>query len=179
MSIKNYGLMWDRDGVRWSGSRGNAGRLMGQGPIGNPVGGQSEVDFRRQIGVYILYRNESVVYVGQTGSGNKRLFSRLKDHRTDHLADRWDKFSWFGVRNVNQDGSLSRAQGELPRTLTAAEILDLLEGLLIKVVEPPLNKQGAKWSSMGQYYQLPEGWSAWSDRDLLIALAESQEIEPE
>ena len=113
MSIKNYGLMWDRDGVRWSGTRGNAGRLMGQGPVGSPIGSQQEVDFRQQIGVYILYRNESVVYVGQTGSGNRRLFARLKDHRTDHLADRWDKFSWFGVRKVNQNGKLSKAEGEL------------------------------------------------------------------
>ena len=46
MSIKNYGLMWDRDGVRWSGTRGNAGSLMGQGPIGSPTSNQFEVDFR-------------------------------------------------------------------------------------------------------------------------------------
>lgn len=120
-----------------------------------------------------------MVYVGQTGSGNRRLFSRLKDHRTDHLADRWDKFSWFGVRKVNQNSKLSKAEGDLNRNLKAAAMLDLLEDLLINVVEPPLNKQGAKWSGMEQYYQLTEGWSALSDRDLLIALAKSQDTEPE
>ena len=179
MSIKNYGLMWDRDSVRWVGTRGNAGRLMGQGPIGKPINAQREVDFREQIGVYILYRNENVVYVGQAGSGNYTLFSRLKNHLTDHLADRWDKFSWFGVRNVNKNGNLSKAQGDINRSLKASEILDLLEGLLINVVEPPLNKQGARWSDIEQYFQLSEGWSAWSDRDLLIALAENQKIEPD
>ena len=95
------------------------------------------------------------------------------------MADRWDKFSWFGVRKVNKSGKLSKTKGELNRTLKANEILDLLEGLLINVVEPPLNKQGAKWSSIEQYFQLSEGWSAWSDRDLLIALAEQLEIEPD
>ena len=89
MTIKNYGLMWERDCVHWSGARGNAGRLMGKGPIGKPNKDQLEVDFRHQIGVYILYRNESVVYVGQAGAGNNTLFSRLKNHFVDHLADRW------------------------------------------------------------------------------------------
>ena len=177
MTIKNYGLMWDRDSVRWVGTRGNAASLMGQGPIGNPIKDQVEVDFREQIGVYILYRNESVVYVGQAGAGNSTLLSRLRNHLTDHLADRWDKFSWFGVRSVNKSGTLSIRKGELKRRLKANEILDLLEGLLINVVEPPLNKQGAKWSGIEQYFQLSEGWSAWSDRDLLIALAEEQGIE--
>ena len=152
---------------------------MGQGPIGKPINVQREVDFREQIGVYILYRNENVVYVGQAGSGNFTLFSRLKNHLTDHLADRWDKFSWFGVRKVNKNGSLSEAQGDLNRNIKASEISDLLEGLLITVVEPPLNKQGARWPGIEQYFQLSEGWSAWSDRDILIALAENQEIVPD
>ena len=60
MTIKNYGLMWERESVRWVGTKGNAAKLMGQGPIGNPIKDQVEVDFREQIGVYILYRNETV-----------------------------------------------------------------------------------------------------------------------
>ncbi len=174
MTIKNYGLMWDRESVRWAGTKGNTAKIMGQSPIGNPSKDRLEVDFREQIGVYILYWNESVVYVGQAGAGNSTLFSRLKNHLTDHLADRRDKFPWFGVRRVNKNGTLSIAKGELNRKLKANEILDLLEGLLINVVEPPLNKQGAKWSGIEQYFQLYEGWSALSDRDLLIALAENK-----
>ena len=101
MTIKNFGLMWEREYVHWSGARGNAGRLMGKGPIGRPKREQKAVDFRHQTGVYILYRNESVVYVGQAGTGTNTLFSRLKNHSADHLADRWDLFSWFGVRNLS------------------------------------------------------------------------------
>lgn len=80
---------------------------------------------------------------------------------------------------MNKDGTLSQAGDALNRKLDASEILNLLEGLLITVVEPPLNKQGAKWSEIEQYYQLREGWSTWSDRDFLIALAQKLEIPPE
>ena len=75
---------------------------------------------------------------GKLGAGNSTLFSRLKNHLSDHLADRWDKFSWFGVRKVNKSGfgvrkvnksgKLSKTKGELNRTLKANEILDLLGG---------------------------------------------------
>lgn len=138
---------------------------------------QTEADFRNQIGVYILYEGRRVVYVGQAGSGNNDLYSRLKNHITDHLADRWDKFSWFGIRNVNKDGSLSKQQGELNRTLKATEIFDLIEGLFINVLEPPLNKQGARWKDVDQYFQLKEGWAAMSDREILMAIARRVEDE--
>lgn len=177
MTIKNYGLMWERGAVAWTGVRGNAGHLRGKGPIGLPNKHQIEADFREQIGVYVLYDENRVVYVGQAGTGNYDLYSRLKNHLTDHLADRWNKFSWFGIRNVNKDGSLSKQQGELNRTLKADDILNLIEGLMINVLEPPLNKQGARWKEIDQYYQVKEGWAAWSDRDLLIGIAENLEIE--
>ena len=176
MSIKNFGLMWERNGVQWNGVRGNAGHLSGFGPIGSPKREQHDVDFREQIGVYILYRNSNVVYVGQAGVGDQTLYSRLKDHTVDHLANRWERFSWFGVKKVNQNGSLSAAQGQ-SRQINAADMLNLLEGLLINVVEPPLNKQGARWGNIHQYYQKIEGWDNWTDKDLLIAIAEKQGID--
>ena len=178
MTVKNYGLMWDRECVHWGGTKGNPGRLMGFGPIGSAKKNQNDVDFREQIGVYILYWGEKVIYVGQAGVGDSTLFSRLKDHLEDHLADRWDRFSWFGVRSVNKTGKLSKAKGVLSRKINSSQILDLLEGLLINVVEPPLNRQGAKWSKIEQYYQYQEAWFAWSDRELLIALAKEQGVDP-
>ena len=170
MTIKNYGLMWDRDAVAWTGVKGNAGHLTGLGPIGHAKKDQVQADFRQQIGVYVLYEGRRVVYVGQAGSGNNDLYSRLKNHISDHLADRWDRFSWFGIRNVNKNGSLSKQQGELNRTLTAAEIFDLIEGLMINVLEPPLNKQGARWKGVQQYVQFKEGWAAMSDREILMEI---------
>lgn len=179
MTIKNFGLMWDRHAVAWSGVRGNAGHLKGIGPIGAPQKDQNEADFRQQIGVYVLYDSDRVVYVGQAGSGNNDLYSRLKNHLKDHLADRWNKFSWFGVRKANNNGSLSKQQGELKRTLNAEDVLDLIEGLMINVMEPALNKQGARWKGVDQYRQLNEGWDAWSEREVLVEIAEKLEIEPE
>jgi len=79
--IKNYGLMWSQDAVFW-GRGGRRGALKGQrkGQI---------IDFREQIGVYVLYdEGRHPVYVGQAGQGNARLFKRLRSHRGDHLADR-------------------------------------------------------------------------------------------
>ena len=179
MTIKNYGLMWDRDVVLWSGRKGQAGHLSGMGPIGSAKKIQIEVDFREQIGVYILYEDRRVVYVGQAGQGNNTLYSRLKNHTVDHLADRWNKFSWFGIRKVNKDGTLSKQQGELHRTLKSDDILDLIEGLMITVLEPPLNKQGARWKDIDQFYQLKEGWSALSERELLIEVAKGLKLELE
>ena len=177
MSLKNFGLQWEREAVHWGGTRGNAGHLTGTGPIGEAKKNQIDADFRQQIGIYILYNDDKAVYVGQAGSGGHDLFSRLKQHLTDHLADRWNKFSWFGVRKVNKDGSLSKSQGDLNRNLKADEILNLLEGLMINVIEPPLNKQGARWGGIDQYYQVTEGWSSWSNKELLVAIAEKLDID--
>lgn len=179
MTIKNYGIMWERDAVAWRGVRGNAGHLTGIGPIGTAQKYQNEADFRQQIGVYVLYDDYRVVYVGQAGSGNNDLYSRLKNHLTDHLADRWNKFSWFGIRKVNKNGSLSKQQGELNRNLKSDEVLDLIEGLMINVLEPPLNKQGARWKDIDQYRQIAEGWAAWSEREVLEAIAAKLKIESE
>ena len=149
------------------------------GPIGKAQKYQNEADFRQQIGVYVLYDDYRVVYVGQAGSGNNDLYSRLKNHLTDHLADRWNKFSWLGIRKVNKNGSLAKQQGELNRNLKSDEVLDLIEGLMINVLEPPLNKQGARWKDIDQYRQIAEGWAAWSEREVLEAIAAKLEIESE
>jgi hypothetical protein len=142
--IKNYGLRWVRDRVFWgSGGLGNAGALEGC-----RVGAKrSVVDFREQIGIYILFEaNMNPVYVGQAGFGKAALFTRLKQHRNDHLRDRWTHFSWFGFRRVNADGSLNAKQVSGTRNnLTYAEALNEMEGLLIHVLEPNLNRQGAAW----------------------------------
>jgi hypothetical protein len=166
--IRNFGLKWDRRCIDWGGKgKGNAGRLMGKGPTSYGVKSQIEVDFRDQVGIYILYDDHEPIYVGQTGAGNQRLFSRLKQHTSDHLSDRWDKFSWFGFRSLNTDGSFRSNDGGLTRQINGAKTLDLIEGLLIQVLEPKLNKQGARWSGIEQYSQLRSGTEALSDRELL------------
>jgi len=141
--IKNFGLRWRRDHIVW-GAGYNAGHLSGI-----PVGAKSSmpVNFREQIGIYILYEDGFVpVYIGQAGSGNARLFSRLKQHRDGRLRDRWSYFSWFGFREIDRKGNLMLRQKPEARVgLRYSSALDEIEGVLIQALEPRLNKQGAKW----------------------------------
>lgn len=147
--IKNYGLMWRRDSVFW-GAGSNKGALRGRrsGAV---------IDFREQIGVYVLYDEaRRPVYVGQAGQGNARLFIRLRTHRQDSLAHRWQYFSWFGLLSVNKSGRLSRWDHSGKRVSgTIKSTLDEIEGVLIAATEPAFNKQGAKFKGIARYRQEP------------------------
>ena len=150
--IKNYGLRWTREKVEWgSRGKGNEGRLSGK--LGT-LKSSSEVDFREQIGIYVLYEpGFSPVYIGQAGMGNSRLFQRLKNHMNDHLRDRWVAFSWFGFREVNQDCSLSdKHNPEASTSIKYSDALGEIEGILIQVLEPRLNRQGPKWQQTASEY---------------------------
>jgi len=146
--IKNYGLMWRRDGVFWNTTSKYA-----------EVYGRSqwrEINFATQIGVYVLYdENRRPIYVGQAGQGNARLFSRLHSHTRDHLAPRWRYFSWFGLLTVNKNGSLSAWDGPDKQVRgTIRSTLDEIEGVLIAATEPPYNKQGARFKGITRYRQI-------------------------
>ncbi len=103
--IQNYGLFWLRTDVYW-GKPGSDGHLKG---IWSKKLTSDPVDFRYQQGVYVLYDEAfNLVYVGQAGANdNQRLFIRLRQHTQDALAQRWNRFSWFGVRWVKKDGDLA------------------------------------------------------------------------
>lgn len=142
--IRNYGLYWDRNLVHW-GKSNNSGTLLGQKKGSKQE--KDKVDFRDQRGIYALYDvNLNPVYVGQAGGKNQaNLFSRLKQHTSDHLRNRWTYFSWFGIKSVTKAGNLSEkertgAGGKIP------DVLNNLEGILIAVLEPKLNKQGPRFS---------------------------------
>ena len=103
MLISNYGLFWQRKYVDF-GHGDNKGTLLGKTNKKKSF----LVDFREQIGIYVLYDKEFVpIYVGQAGDGNAALFKRLKHHTTDDLCDRWEYFTWFGLRRVNAGGRLA------------------------------------------------------------------------
>ena len=86
-------------------SSGGAGRHAGS-LLGVPTGARKTepIDFRTQAGIYVLYFGHERVYFGQAGSGKQMLFNRLRTHRKDQLAGRWDKFSWFGLCGVLGSG---------------------------------------------------------------------------
>jgi len=145
--IRNYGLFWRREYVFW-GRQKNSGNLKGFYTNNK----NKIVDFRDQRGIYVLYDDGfNLVYVGQAGAGNTRLFTRLKDHTTDHLADRWTKFSWFGTRRVlNTNCTLSKEKDALHPKVR--NVLNHLEAVLISSVEPPHNRQGGRFGNEVEQY---------------------------
>ncbi|WNB74534.1 GIY-YIG nuclease family protein [Methylomonas koyamae] len=147
--IKNYGFLWDRDYI-YRGAGSNSGHLKGVAP------GVEIADFREQIGVYVLYDlNQKIVYVGQAGNGNATLFTRLKNHMDGKLWNRWQYFSWIGFRDVNVDGSLSSLQSVDSGVsgFKYSDALNEIEGILIEVIEPKLNKQSGRLKKAKEYFQ--------------------------
>ena len=149
MLIYNYGLFWKRDCVFW-------GRPKVKGHLkGLPAKKlkSAPIDFREQQGVYILYDdNFRVVYVGQSGKKSQRLFQRLKQHQQDALAERWTRFSWFGIRSTLKSGKLSNVNQAAHPPLRA--VLDHIEAILISATEPPHNRQGGRFGiKVTQYLQ--------------------------
>jgi len=148
--IKSYGLHWSTDKVSW-GQQGILGTLLGAASRSSKA---RSVDFRNQRGIYVLYANYDLVYVGQTGAGSDRLFKRLKTHKSDHLSERWNRFSWFGTQWVTKANQLSTDTAAVSQTVEAT--LNILEAVSIAISEPRLNLQRGKWSDATQYFQYEE-----------------------
>lgn len=147
--IHNYGLFWRRSDVFW-GRQKNKGHLKGI-PAHEKKG--VPADFRNQAGVYVLYdENFRLVYVGQAGAGKQYLLNRLRQHTRDSLADRWTRFSWFGIKWVRVNGKL--AAGAEQASVRSSDILNHVEAILISAAEPPHNRQGGRFGDdVRQYLQ--------------------------
>lgn len=128
--INAYGIYWSRDLVYWK----TIPELLGIQQTG-----ATEVNFKDQRGIYLLYDNREIIYVGQ--AIEQTLGQRLKQHTTDRLSGRWDRFSWFGFYSVNDKGHLlDRKKFD---SLDVQNIADIFEAILIESIEPRQNrKQG-------------------------------------
>lgn len=150
LTVKAYGMYWNRHIVDWSPVRG---QLWGQqNDAANPV------NFADQDGIYLLHSWNEIVYVGQTftRTGDTGLYGRLRSHHVDRdrrKSDRWDAFSWFGFKPVDEVGNLldAPAGGDL------ASVIDVIEALFIEAFMPRLNMQTGRGSrelrDIGLYYQ--------------------------
>jgi hypothetical protein len=125
--IQAFGMYWSRADVSWKVSP----KLLGQQ---NPD--STAVDFNEQRGVYLLHDGREVMYVGRTI--DRSLGRRLNEHLTDRLRGRWDRFSWFGLRPVDNSGRLGPYQAKL---VEEAEIIAIMEALLIEGLEPRQNRK--------------------------------------
>lgn len=149
MLIKNFGHLWQRRFIS-IGTGGKRSHLKGT------RAGQT-VDFREQIGVYILYTPQLIpIYVGQAGKGRADLFTRINNHQRDHLEQRWTHFSWFGLREV-RDSELLPLDDAEETSAKKSNLLNEFEAILLTVLEPTLttlNKQAGKWMEVREYRQL-------------------------
>jgi predicted GIY-YIG superfamily endonuclease len=128
--INAFGIYWNRTQVHWKSSPD----LLGIQQIG-----ATEVNFKDQIGIYLLHDSRETIYVGQ--AIDQPLGQRLRNHTMDRLGGRWDRFSWFGFYPVNDDGKLNTAIKL--ENLTIQNLGDILEAILIESLEPRQNrKQG-------------------------------------
>lgn len=137
--IGAFGMYWERSYVSWSGVR-----LLGQQRQGS-----TEVDFTSQLGVYLLHDRRDVVYVGR--STDQSIGNRLKEHNRNRLSGRWDRFSWFGILPVKEDGTLGNAD---PKLFTANRLVEMMEALLIEALEPPLNRKRGDNFEQFEYLQV-------------------------
>lgn len=91
-----------------------SGRVMDKYP------GILRAQLRGRAGVYALYRKDKLYYVGLASN----LTVRLKQHQTDRLSGKWDRFS---VYLTSRD-----------------EHIKELESLILRVVEPRGNRTGGR-----------------------------------
>ena len=138
--VGSHGIYWDRAQVDWSENRP---QLLGVAP-----GEGIEVDFYSQLGVYILYDLHHPVYVGR--STDHSVGEQLLVHTVDRLRGRWNRFSWFGIRGVTEQGKLESP----PSSADPTAVISTLEAILIEVLAPTQNGRGGDHLSAGEFLQV-------------------------
>lgn len=136
--ITSFGMFWRKDAVEWVATP----KLLGMQQIG-----ATPVDFNKQLGIYLLYDGREVIYVGRTT--DRPLGRRLYEHTIDRMSARWDRFSWFGLLPVSEDGVL----GPLPIQYDAAKLIPALEAILIEALEPRQNRKRGDDLAAVEYLQ--------------------------
>jgi len=137
-ALRAFGMYWRRNLVDWGPTQPEL--------LGLQSAESTPVDFATQVGVYLLHDRDRVIYVGRA---TDRLVVRLRAHITDRLGGRWDRFSWFGLLDVNEEGEL--VEENVPWTQDV--VIETLEALLIESLEPPLNRRRGDNFSAVEYLQ--------------------------
>ena len=135
IGVPAFGLHWEKDKVKWK----KPGEILGR-----QMRDADAVNFSDQQGVYVLHKDRSVVYIGKT---NDSLFERLYSHNKSRKALRWDRFSWFGFRKVDEKGELNEPRDDF----NLKHVVSILEAVLIESLEPPVNGQRGEF--MGDLYE--------------------------
>ncbi len=140
--INAFGMYWSKDRVHWSAATPKM--------LGRQTAGSEPVDFSDQRGVYLLYDRSSVIYVGR--ATDQGIGTRLRQHISDRLGSRWERFSWFGIYKVSEAGTLDTRDQNYDRGLLIAT----MEALLIEAVEPRQNRRRGDEFSAVEFLQVDD-----------------------
>lgn len=140
MLIRTYATFWNPQLVNWGRpGAGNKGQLLGTTEDeGKNKKKPAHVDAWNGAGIYVLFHDFRPIYIGKAVDTCVGL--RLRNHLADRFAQRWDAFSFYLVNKVNTVGQrLADTPGT--RNVSAAEIVNTLESMLIDLANPPLNRK--------------------------------------
>lgn len=138
--VTSFGMFWRRQSFLWQATP----KLLGV-----QQKGAATVDVSKQAGIYMLYDGREVIYVGRAISS---LGKRLYERTYDRLASRWDRFSWFGLLPIADNGTI----GNLPEAFEGSKLIPALEAILIEALEPRQNRKRGDDLSAVEFMQLED-----------------------
>lgn len=124
--IAAHGLFWTLK---------NEKQLLGYDPDDKQ---RHSVNFADQEGIYLLHHQNTptAVYVGMTSRKDNGLMDCLRRHTRDQCAGRWETFSWFGFRPVE-----NQVLGKAAESFKRRTMIKTIEAILIETMLPGLNRQ--------------------------------------
>ena len=154
LTIGSFGTFWQRDLVDW---QAHSWRLLGRRGLNK--GNLRVADFRRARGVYVLYNDINVYYVGLATS-QRGIGGRLHDHLNDEHWAGWNRFSWFAFDGpdddtvLDSDGVVRVVQTYTSVELDAPVLIRDLEALLLAVTKPMGNISSTNFSEAKEWLQV-------------------------
>jgi hypothetical protein len=149
--IRSYGLFWERDAIDWEQEELLGHRRHYKRTSKNLQSKKKECNAWEQRGIYALYSQFKLVYVGMASSSAQGIGSRLHSHHTKaRMRGRWDTFSWFGIDSYND--SAVRVPYKEGR-VSESTLVRTLELVSILIAAPLLNRAEGKFKGAEQIVQ--------------------------
>ena len=140
--IKAYGKHWKRDKIDWVST--SEPFLFGRQTSKSQL-----VDFKTVRGVYMLFKDYDMIYVGV--AVKESIAKRLKQHTKDKHSTCWNRFSWFSFDGVNQNGTIRKVN---TFSVGIDDVAKAVEAIVIEGAEPHRNGRGGDYLKGRKYTQL-------------------------
>lgn len=162
--IRSFGELWSRDAVDWEGRSMLGERKKFKVTVKNPSGRVKFCNIWNQRGIYALYRDFQLVYVGQATSADG-IGGRLNVHVTKSRFHRqWDSFSWFSFDGFDAQGKPEPYRPEKVDEKTIARTLELVTML---IANPPLNRSRGRFKGAEKINQGKSDTRELSNKEVL------------